>query len=291
MELSVSQLRQFVRDVRASLNPASASPKFVMYYELLEAFKQPGCPVCARLEEGSRRAMDEILYEQVTDPVTLARAVESRGFCNWHTWMLPRIQNSPLGVALIYQHLLTNALGHLKAVRPHRTPRGSWRHLWERSTRKGLELSSLVHWWTTRKGCSLCVRTHQSEREHLKAILAFLGEADFAEGFAHSAGLCLPHLCHAAAISPDHANLPALLSAHEARWLELAAELGEFIRKNDYRFAMEVMGQEGTSWRQRARNLRRAPGRLRPRCQKRTSERRSRRRSRLAAHPGPVAVG
>jgi hypothetical protein len=163
--------------------------------------------------------------------------------------MLHRIQNSPLGAALIYQHLLVSVLGHLKAVRPHRTPRGRWQHVWRRLTRRGLEPSSLGIWWTTRKGCSLCALTRQSEREHLKAILAFLGEADFAEGFAHSAGLCLPHLCHAATIGPDHPNLPALLSAHEARWSELATELGEFIRKNEYRFAREAVGKEGTSWR------------------------------------------
>jgi hypothetical protein len=235
--------------VATVLNPPRRASKFVMYYELLEAFKQPGCPVCARLEQGALKAMEDLLYEQVTDPTTRARLVASRGFCNWHAWMLPRIQNSPLGVALIYQHLLRNALDRLKAVQPNRTPRPRWRQAWGRLIRKSLEPHPLAVWWKTRTRCPSCALTRRSEREHLRAMLEFLSEGEFADSFAKSAGLCLPHLCHAATIGADHPNLPALLFAHEARWSELAAELEELIRKNDYRFAMEATGQEGTSWR------------------------------------------
>ncbi|HEX7513113.1 MAG TPA: hypothetical protein VF464_07045, partial [Candidatus Methylomirabilis sp.] len=80
-------------------------------------------------------------------------------------------------------------------------------------------------------------------------ILHFIGEAEFAAGFGRSAGLCLAHLCEVVAIGRVHPNLPALLAAHEARWTALAAELEEFARKNDYRFATEAVGEEGSSWR------------------------------------------
>jgi len=220
-----------------------------MYYELLGAFKEPGCPVCVRLERGSVKAMDDLLYEQVTDPTTRARLVESRGFCNWHSWMLPRIQNSPLGVALIYHHLLTGALERLAVARAELGAPSWWGRLWRRVTQKGDRPLALVGWWRNRTRCPMCALVGRSEREHLKALLAFLGEAEFAAGLAQSAGLCLPHLCHAATIGLGHPNLPVLLSHHEARWSELIAELGEFIRKNDYRFATETMGHEGDSWR------------------------------------------
>jgi len=249
LERDANRLRQFVQGAKAILKPAGAASKFVMYYELLEAFKKPGCPVCTRLEEGSLKAMDDLLYEQVTDPATRARLVESRGFCNWHTWMLPRIQNSSLGAALIYQHLLTTALGRLKAAQIDRRPGNRWRRLRERVARKGEAFLPLVAWWRNRAGCPMCALVRRSEQEHLKALLRFLGEAEFSDGFAGSAGLCLPHLHHASTIGPDHPNLPLLLSAHETRWSALSAELAEFIRKNDYRFATEAMGQEGTSWR------------------------------------------
>jgi hypothetical protein len=163
--------------------------------------------------------------------------------------MLPRIQNSPLGVALVYQDLLAIAMERVKAAKADRRPHDRGRRLRERVARKGDALLPLVAWWRKRRECPLCSLTRRSEREHLKAMLAFLGEAEFAAGFAQSAGLCLPHLHHAATIGPDHPNLPLLLSAHEARWSELIAELEEFIRKNDYRFATEAMGHEGDSWR------------------------------------------
>ncbi|OGB91521.1 MAG: hypothetical protein A2Z31_02570 [candidate division NC10 bacterium RBG_16_65_8] len=245
----MSRVEQFVRKANAIVRPTSATSRFVTYYELLEAFTKPGCPVCARLEQGSLKAMDGLLYEQVTDPTTRARLVESRGFCNWHAWMSPRIQNSPLGVAVIYHHLLAGARERLAVTRAELGMPSWWRRLWRRVTRKGDRPLALVGWWRDRARCPTCAMVGRSEREHLKAMLTFLSEAEFADGFARSAGLCLPHLCHAATIGRDHPNLLALLSGHEARWSELLAELGEFTRKNDYRFATEAMGHEGDSWR------------------------------------------
>ena len=49
--------------------------------------------------------------------------------------------------------------------------------------------------------------------------------------------------------APHPRSVPALLAAHEAGWTALAAELEEFARKNDYRFAAEAVGEEGSSWR------------------------------------------
>jgi hypothetical protein len=79
-------------------------------------------------------------------------------------------------------------------------------------------------------------------------MLGFVQEEEFLEGLRASAGLCLPHLCHAMTIGRDHPNLPVLLSVQADRWSGLVGELAEFIRKNDYRFATEPMGREGSSW-------------------------------------------
>jgi hypothetical protein len=244
----VTRVRQFIQEVATILQPTPASSKFVTYYELLDAFGKPGCPVCTNLERGSLKALSDLLYEQVTDPASRRRLVESRGYCNWHAWMLPKVQNSPLGAALIYRHLLGEALERLKASR--RTIQGEsfWRGLWERLTRTRTGPISLLDWWRQKSRCPLCALARQTERESLRTILRFIGEAEFAIGFARSAGLCLAHLCETAAIGKDHPNLPVLLSVHEKQWSALAEELEEFARKCDYRFATEAMGQEGSSW-------------------------------------------
>lgn len=249
MEMGVGRFWQVVQRARAAVRPAGVGSKFVMYYELLEAFREPGCPVCTRLEQLSLRALDELLYEQVTDPVTRARLLASRGFCNRHAWMLPRIQNSPLGTAVIYHHLLTSALERVTADAAGHQPRGWWRRLSRRATGQPDGFLSLVAWWNTRTPCPLCTRSRHAERDHLTALLRFLQETEFSEGLRASAGLCLPHLCRTMAIGRDHPSLPVLLSIQDARWSALAAELEEFIRKNDYRFATEPVGQEGDSWR------------------------------------------
>ncbi|MCX5734518.1 MAG: DUF6062 family protein, partial [candidate division NC10 bacterium] len=121
------RLDRFTQDMGAILRPTGGASKFVMYYELLEAFGKPGCPVCTNLERGSLKALNDMLYEQVTDPESRRRLVESRGYCNWHAWMLPRVQNSPLGAALIYRHLLAEALARLQASRLETCERSSWR--------------------------------------------------------------------------------------------------------------------------------------------------------------------
>jgi hypothetical protein len=93
-----------------------------------------------------------------------------------------------------------------------------------------------------------------SERDMLTTVLNFLREPGFAEAFARSAGLCLPHLCLASEAAPDHPDLSTLFALHRARWHDLAWELGEFARMFDYRFAAETRGREGSSW-QRALEL------------------------------------
>jgi hypothetical protein len=247
LESTVGRFRRIVQKAKTAVRRASSDAKFVMYYELLEAFREPGCPVCARLEQGSLRAMDGLLYEQVTDPATRARLLASRGFCNRHAWMLPRIQSSPLGTAVIYHHLLASALERATADGTRLRPRSWWQRLSERIAPR-TEPLALVDWWNARTECSLCVRNRQSERDHLAAMLGFVQEKEFLEGLRASAGLCLPHLCHAMTIGRDHPNLAVLLSVQADRWSDLVGELAEFIRKNDYRFATEAMGREGDSW-------------------------------------------
>jgi hypothetical protein len=244
----LARRRRSIQDAGSILRPTGASSKFVTYYELLDAFGKPGCPVCTNLERGSLKALSDMLYEQVTDPTSRRRLVESRGYCNWHAWMLPKVQNSPLGSALIYRHLLMEALEHLKTSLGSIQGQSRWQRVRGWLTRKRGGSTTLLNWWSGKHQCPLCVLVRQSERESLRTILRFIGEAEFAAGFERSAGLCLAHLCEAAAIGRDHPNLPGLLTAHETRWSALAEELEEFARKCDYRFATEAVGREDSSW-------------------------------------------
>ncbi len=244
----MGRVRELVQDVRMILQKATSSSKFIAYFQLLDAFKEPGCPVCTRLEQGALKALDGLMYEQVNDPFTRDRLVESHGFCNWHAWMLPTVHNSALGVALIYRHLLQETLEHLQAAGREIRPRGRWQRLWERLTGSREELLPILTWRSQKKPCYLCTFARRSEEDDLGTIFDFLGEAEFAEAFTQSAGLCLPHLYAAMAVGRDHPNLRKLLAIHEKRWQDLLWELEQFARKFDYRYVDEAKGRESSSW-------------------------------------------
>jgi hypothetical protein len=188
------------------------------------------------------------MYEQVNDPITRDRLVESHGFCNWHAWMLPRIANSGLGTAIIYQHLLQVAREVLEEARQDAAAGRRAQGLRDRLFGTHGAPSSFPEWRRKKTPCFLCGLSHQSERDALTVILDYIGEPEFAEAFARSAGLCLPHLGLAAELGQAHPHLPGLLDAQALLWRDLQWELGECTRKADYRYADEAKGREGTSW-------------------------------------------
>ena len=225
-----------------------APSRFITYFQLLDAFKDAGCPVCSTVERGALRALDGLMYEQVNDPFTRERLVDSHGFCNWHAWMLPQIANSGLGVAVIYQHLLQvarDALGAAgQAAAAGRRAPGLWGRF--RGTRGAP--SPFLEWRSKKTPCFLCEMAHRSERDLLTTILDFIGDAEFAEAFRGSAGLCLPHLALAVDLGRDRPHLSTLLNAQAVLWRDLQWELAESTRKADYRYADEAKGREGTGW-------------------------------------------
>lgn len=244
----MSRLRELAQELRAILRPPGPSSKYITYFELLDAFKQEGCPVCARLEEGAAKALDGLMYEQVNDPITRDRLVESHGFCNWHAWMSAGISNSALGVALIYRHLLEETLAHLQGAAGAIRPRGRWRRVAGRLLGFKEEPLPILDWRRRKTRCYLCTFAQRAEHDDLKTLLDFLGEPEFAEAFGKSSGLCLPHLYAAMRIGRDHPQLPALIALHRERWKDLVWELEEFARKFDYRYADEAKGRESSSW-------------------------------------------
>lgn len=245
----MKRLREIIQEARVILRGLqSPFTKFIGYFQLLDAFKHEGCPVCTLLEEGAVKALDGLMYEQVNDPFTRDRLVESHGFCNWHAWMIPSVHNTALGTVLIYKSLLDETLERLEAVRREARPRGRWRRLRESLTGWREEPLPMLAWRSKKTRCYLCTFARRTERDALQTILEFMGEADFAEAFSRSSGLCLPHLYGAMGVGRDHPNLQILLAAHAKRWRDLVWELEEFARKFDYRYADEPRGRESGSW-------------------------------------------
>lgn len=220
--------------------------RFIAYFHLRDAFQEEGCPVCRLLAKRSFAALEGLLWEQVTDPITRERLRNAHGFCNWHAWMLPRILTGRSGVAIIYEDLLGDQIEQLRALRQVLRPRSAWERL------KGffIHLARLPFpTWRHRKSpCPICRYGSFEEANYLRTLLDFLPELEFAQDFKRSFGLCLPHLALAVEREWDHPHLGTLLELEVKKLEDLKGELEEFIRKFDYRFAHEPMGEEGTSW-------------------------------------------
>lgn len=220
--------------------------KFIAYFHLLDAFQEEGCPICHLQVRRSFAALEGLLWEQVTDPITRERLRKAHGFCNWHAWMLPRILTGRSGVAIIYEDLLSDQIEQLQVLRKVLRPRSAWERL------KGLfikhERLPFLAWRHRKSPCPICRHGSFQEASYLRTLLDSLNEPEFARGFERSFGLCLPHLALAVERERDHPNLGTPLELALKRLEALKGELKEFIQKFDYRFAHEPMGEEGTSW-------------------------------------------
>jgi hypothetical protein len=79
-------------------------------------------------------------------------------------------------------------------------------------------------------------------------VQSLTAEEGLLDAFEPSAGLCLPHLRQALALTRDRTVFEALVKAQRAIWQQLEADLGEFIRKSDHRFHGEAWGEERDAW-------------------------------------------
>jgi len=218
------------------------------YDRLLRAFQEKGCPVCFMMERNSQKDLRALFYEKVTDYETREYLSKSRGFCNWHAWMSLELKTGESGLSLIYQELLEKELVELKADLKKKPSEPSLTDLLKRifSFKKGRKVSFLR---ARRKApCPICVTVGSLEKADLHMVLDSISEEEFLKKFKNSFGLCRPHLHLTLSLWEDHPNLPLLIEVHLEKFRNLLGELGEYIRKFDYRYAHEPKGPESDSW-------------------------------------------
>jgi len=95
----------------------------------------------------------------------------------------------------------------------------------------------------------VCSLLESKEEDYISTLLAHLdGPGALADAYRTSSGLCLRHFRRTLARAPSGAEARLLSAAQQAVWQRLHDELGEFIRKNDYRFRDEPFVDEKDSW-------------------------------------------
>ena len=226
-------------------------PNDPIYFALLEALAQPGCPVCRLVHASVEHFLDSLFYEMVNDAGMRRQLRRSLGFCKEHVHLLLDTQlRDALGLSIIYQDILGQVLDGLLEVGSAADSLNSL-DVWLGRLSKGLsdQVESSVQALSPQESCPACRQQEQSARLTTQVLLERLQEQVFRQALDASSGLCLPHMRLALENIHSGEQFNRLVGASRLKLQVLHDELAEFIRKSDHRFSQEGFGAEGDAYR------------------------------------------
>jgi hypothetical protein len=178
--------------------------------------------------------IEDVLYSKTTAIETRAEWRAARGLCRPHARQLDQIGHA-LGVSLFYQDILLTV--HELFRKPSRE---------QAVRRRGRK--ALAETLSPQIECPACAYRESLEAVYTEVWLDHILEPAFLDSVRAADPLCLPHLRQAILQAPDAERFGKLRQVQLEHWETLIDELGEFVRKNDYRFQHEPVGREGTAW-------------------------------------------
>jgi len=223
-----------------------AESHHTVYFDLRDSLGSPGCALCALALRSMRRYFETLGYESVNDPGIRNAVRAARGFCEVHGRMLREARDA-LGTAIIHRDLLTTFADALGGTVYRASSLGDLLRQaigGQSSANSNGGADALA----PQEPCPACARRQSTDQLYIDVLMQHLNEDALLPLFRKSAGLCLPHLRQALRHAPDASAFERLQAAQLAIWQRLGAELDEFIRKHDHRYAAEPAGAEGSSW-------------------------------------------
>lgn len=221
----------------------------VLSYKIIEACREPGCPICRLEQKGVERYLDNQFYENVNSPAWRDHLRASHGFCHEHAWLgVSQRLGDALGFSIIYHDIVNSLLNSLdKHTHSGRSSRrGSMLKQIPDSLRKRVE--TVLGALKPRKRCPACEYRDELTRSLLLALVEDLAIPEMMEALEASEGPCLPHMRLALGFVNEELAYETLLTLFRSKLEGLRSELAEFIRKNDYQVIQEGFGVEGNAW-------------------------------------------
>lgn len=226
------------RQARRAVDPLTREPG---YLDALAGLEDPGCVACNAANRAARAYLEALLWESVNDPELRPRLRAAHGFCREHTGLVLRVARARaagLGVAILYEDFLRTARAEAEAAVEAAAERASRR-------RRGRRDDPL----RPSRGCSACASAAAAARNCLGVLAKAEPGSPIGDGArGPGRGICVPHLRDGLGEVEDEEGATRLLSLFTHVEESLGAELREFIRKHDYRFASEPRGGEQSSW-------------------------------------------
>lgn len=221
-----------------------------LVYKLLEACREPGCPVCRLEQQSVERYLDSHFYENVNSPAWRDRLRASLGFCHEHAWLgVNQRLGDALGYAIIYHDIVNTLLNQLDDDNHPTQISRNWASLLGQIPEKvRAMIEKMLSAFTARKRCPVCEHREEGTRAILSVLLDELKAPEMTDALKASEGLCLPHLRLTLEHIKDLSVCEKLFTIQREKLERLRAELAEFIRKNDYQMIQEGFGKEGDAW-------------------------------------------
>ncbi len=217
-------------------------------YQLLEACREPGCPVCRVEQRSVERYLDNQLYENVNSPKWRDKLRASLGFCHEHAWLAVNQRlGDALGFSIIYRDVVNHVLSNLDRGTAQ-APRGLSTILRQVPEGARTLIENILSAMTPRKRCPACEHRDETTRATISILLEELKSSEMRDALQASDGLCLPHLRQTLEHVRDATVSKSLLDLHQDKLERLRFELEEFIRKNDYQLIGEGFGEERDAW-------------------------------------------
>ncbi len=188
--------------------------KFTTYFNVLEACRQKGCPVCILIEQNIRRHIDNLLYENVTDPGTRSTLRASRGMCAAHAAVLLKAGDA-FGISIIYEDILRDVISGI-AQQSTRTLKAS-------------------------RPCPVCQFKLAEEDRYTKIFVDHANQQELQDALKQSSGLCLMHLRIVCEQLPNQETQQWLRALHAEKLADVRTQMREFIRKHEMQFSHEII--------------------------------------------------
>ncbi len=212
-----------------------------------DALKKPGCAICRLEHEAALRAIDSLLWENITDPESRKAILQSRGFCPQHTRMLVAHELSTsgplLGVNIIYESLANHLSQELDELKRKQKPVH-----WLQDVLKSFaallpaRISKPV---LNGKTCPICSSAESAGKNSLATLFQTLQGDDplIKTAYQASPGICLSHIRIGLEMFSDSYPVAAdfLIDDAVSRLHDQQSHMKEFIRKQ--------------SWENRSENL------------------------------------
>lgn len=192
--------------------------------------KNSECFICELETEIEQKYLDNYLQELVMDYKAREKIIQSRGFCNSHSYKILAEASKPTisdghGIALIMQSI-TNQL------------------IQDVSEQKNLYKDAFPKIIANEKKCLACIHIAESMEMYIKKTAELLASSDeISKLFQKSKGLCIPHFATLAYTAENfevnrRRDILQLISEVEKENLfRLHSELAEYVKRQSYEFS------------------------------------------------------